>query len=389
MTKNGNGRRPKLSARDRAIALLASCTDLVVRDTSDRPSLEVLIRALQAFKDGTLAHVYARPTDSPDQATRHSLFSELFEDLAFLAPKLKKYLRARGIRYVGEVYYVHFDRRSAAAVRYGEEILGALQTYLGLPREIDPLLDGWEPPYWTANFRATLSAPVIEVLGDEPSRDHWNRWSDVGYTSTARWIHKAGHHYMGTWLQDLRTAPSGKQGNPSNAWGVGQLEDLQGKLYYAQNLWAAALIPPDWQAPEGVPEVWTRLLEDEILPAIAAEEERRREEEAERQARRQKRLAQEAEAAVRCGDELVATHFDTLRKRVDELELSVRAANCLQNEGVEYIWQLCQKTESELLKTRNFGRKPLLEIKEILAEMELQLDMTFSQESLTLLRDRS
>ena len=148
MTKNGNRRRPKLTARDRTIALLASCTDLVVRDTRDRPSLEVLIRALQAFKDGTLAHVYTRPTDPPDQATRNRLFSELFEDLAFLPPKLKKYLRVRGIRYVGEVYYVHFDRRSAAAVGYGEEIFGALQAYLGLPREINPLLDGWTPPYW-------------------------------------------------------------------------------------------------------------------------------------------------------------------------------------------------------------------------------------------------
>ncbi|KKW31736.1 MAG: hypothetical protein UY76_C0051G0001, partial [Candidatus Uhrbacteria bacterium GW2011_GWA2_52_8d] len=277
MTKTGNGRGPRLSARDRTIALLASCTDLVVRDTRDRPSLEILTHALQAFKGGTLAHVYARPTDSPDQTTRHLLFSELFEDLAFLAPKLKKYLRARGIRFVGEVYYARFDRRSAAAVRYGEEILGALQTYLGLPREINPLLDGWTPPYWSEpSFPATLSAPVIEVLGDKSSRDVRNRWCEVGYTSTARWIHKGGDHYIGTWLRDLRATPGVEQGNPTNAWGVGQLEDLQSTLSRVPNLWAAALIPPDWQAPEGVPEVWTRLLEDEILPAIEAEEERKR-----------------------------------------------------------------------------------------------------------------
>ncbi|MEL6345952.1 MAG: DNA-directed RNA polymerase subunit alpha [Myxococcota bacterium] len=65
----------------------------------------------------------------------------------------------------------------------------------------------------------------------------------------------------------------------------------------------------------------------------------------------------------------------SLFKRVDELELSVRSANCLQNAGIEYIYQLVQKTEAEMLKTKNFGRKSLNEIKEILAELELALGM--------------
>ncbi len=62
-----------------------------------------------------------------------------------------------------------------------------------------------------------------------------------------------------------------------------------------------------------------------------------------------------------------------LFKRVDELELSVRSANCLQNAGIEYIYQLVQKTEAEMLKTKNFGRKSLNEIKEILGELDLTL----------------
>jgi DNA-directed RNA polymerase subunit alpha len=62
-----------------------------------------------------------------------------------------------------------------------------------------------------------------------------------------------------------------------------------------------------------------------------------------------------------------------LFRRVDELELSVRSANCLQNAGIEYIYQLVQKTEAEMLKTKNFGRKSLNEIKEILSELELSL----------------
>jgi DNA-directed RNA polymerase subunit alpha len=64
-----------------------------------------------------------------------------------------------------------------------------------------------------------------------------------------------------------------------------------------------------------------------------------------------------------------------LFKRVDELELSVRSQNCLQNAGIEFIYQLVEKTEAEMLKTKNFGRKSLNEIKEILQDLDLQLGM--------------
>lgn len=66
---------------------------------------------------------------------------------------------------------------------------------------------------------------------------------------------------------------------------------------------------------------------------------------------------------------------ENLYRRVDELELSVRSANCLQNANIKYIGELCQKSESEMLKTKNFGRKSLNEIKEILTSMGLSLGM--------------
>jgi DNA-directed RNA polymerase subunit alpha len=66
---------------------------------------------------------------------------------------------------------------------------------------------------------------------------------------------------------------------------------------------------------------------------------------------------------------------ENLDKSVDELELSVRSANCLQNANIRYIGELVQKSEAEMLKTKNFGRKSLKEIKEILAEMGLSLGM--------------
>jgi DNA-directed RNA polymerase subunit alpha len=64
-----------------------------------------------------------------------------------------------------------------------------------------------------------------------------------------------------------------------------------------------------------------------------------------------------------------------LLRKVDELELSVRSANCLKNDNIVYIGDLVQKTEPEMLRTPNFGRKSLNEIKEVLAQMGLHLGM--------------
>jgi DNA-directed RNA polymerase subunit alpha len=69
---------------------------------------------------------------------------------------------------------------------------------------------------------------------------------------------------------------------------------------------------------------------------------------------------------------------ENLFRCVDELDLSVRSANCLQNADIKYIGELVQRSESEMLKTKNFGRKSLLEIKELLSEMSLSLGMKLS-----------
>ena len=65
-----------------------------------------------------------------------------------------------------------------------------------------------------------------------------------------------------------------------------------------------------------------------------------------------------------------------LLKKVEELELSVRSANCLKNDNIIYIGDLVQKSESEMLRTPNFGRKSLNEIKEVLTQMELGLGIS-------------
>jgi DNA-directed RNA polymerase subunit alpha len=66
---------------------------------------------------------------------------------------------------------------------------------------------------------------------------------------------------------------------------------------------------------------------------------------------------------------------ENLYRSVEELELSVRSANCLKNAEIHKIFQLVAKTEAEMLRTKNFGRKSLNEIKEVLSEMGLTLGM--------------
>jgi len=70
---------------------------------------------------------------------------------------------------------------------------------------------------------------------------------------------------------------------------------------------------------------------------------------------------------------------DQLNRSVEELELSVRSYNCLKNAGIQTIGELVQKSESEMLRTKNFGRKSLNEIKEILNKMGLSLGMKFDE----------
>ena len=66
---------------------------------------------------------------------------------------------------------------------------------------------------------------------------------------------------------------------------------------------------------------------------------------------------------------------EQLSRHVSDLELSVRSANCLKNAGIDYIWELVEKTEAEMLKTKNFGRKSLSEIKEVLMDLGLGFGM--------------
>jgi DNA-directed RNA polymerase subunit alpha len=99
-----------------------------------------------------------------------------------------------------------------------------------------------------------------------------------------------------------------------------------------------------------------KILKEQVTPFINFEEEEEEEEEKEEK--------EEGESVN-----------ENLFRSVNELELSVRSSNCLKNAEIKYIYELVQKTESEMLKTKNFGRKSLNEIKGILEEMDLQFGM--------------
>ena len=81
-------------------------------------------------------------------------------------------------------------------------------------------------------------------------------------------------------------------------------------------------------------------------------------------------------------DEKKQKVLTNMAKCVEELELSVRSYNCLKNANIQTIAELVQKTDGEMLKTRNFGRKSLNEIKEILEDMGLHLGMKVDEEDL-------
>ena len=83
----------------------------------------------------------------------------------------------------------------------------------------------------------------------------------------------------------------------------------------------------------------------------------------------------DADAPVEVSEQDREAFFEKLGKSVDELELSVRSYNCLKNANIRTIGELVQKSEAEMLKTKNFGRKSLNEIKEILSGMGLSLGM--------------
>jgi DNA-directed RNA polymerase subunit alpha len=89
---------------------------------------------------------------------------------------------------------------------------------------------------------------------------------------------------------------------------------------------------------------------------------------------------EEVEATLSSEERKPEIRNENLNRSVEELELSVRSYNCLKNANIQTIGELVQKSEAEMLKTKNFGRKSLNEIKEILSSMGLSLGMKIDEQ---------
>jgi len=132
---------------------------------------------------------------------------------------------------------------------------------------------------------------------------------------------------------------------------VGQATDYE-KL--TMEVWTQGAVSP--RDPVGLP---SKLLKDHLTIFINIEEEE----------------DEPAEVPAEMSEADREEWWEKLSKSVDEMELSVRSYNCLKNANIRTIGELVQKTEAEMLKTKNFGRKSLNEIKELLTEMDLGLGM--------------
>ena len=168
-----------------------------------------------------------------------------------------------------------------------------------------------------------------------------------GYVPAER--NKEENQPVGTIPMDAIFSPTKKVNYTVTNARVGQITDYD-KL--TLEVWTDGSLNPE----EAVAHA-AKILKDQLLIFITFEEE------------------EEAEISYPEDEEEKETFNENLLRSVDELELSVRSANCLKHANIKLIGDLVQKTEAEILATKNFGRKSLNEIKDILTEMGLSLGM--------------
>jgi DNA-directed RNA polymerase subunit alpha len=168
-----------------------------------------------------------------------------------------------------------------------------------------------------------------------------------GYVSAER--NKEETQPIGTIPMDAIFSPIKKVNYTVTNARVGQITDYD-KL--TLEVWTDGSLNPEEALAHAA-----KILKDQLFIFITFEEE------------------EEAEMSYPEDEEEKETFNENLLRSVDELELSVRSANCLKHANIKLIGDLVQKTEAEILATKNFGRKSLNEIKEILAEMGLSLGM--------------
>lgn len=199
-----------------------------------------------------------------------------------------------------------------------------------------------------------IADPTVEILNPEHHIATLGKGAKLSMEMEVKWgrgyvpaeRNRAEDQPIGTVPIDAIFSPLKKVNYTTSQARVGQSSDYD-KL--TMEVWTDGSV-----SPIDAVAYAAKILKEQLTPFVNFEE-----------------LAEEAELGA--GEP--ASLNENLFRSVEELELSVRAANCLKAANIQYIGDLVQKTEGEMLKTKNFGRKSLNEIKEILTQMGLSLGM--------------
>lgn len=375
--QTGMTNKEKLQALNRLSALIRSAEDIIQKGTRSPGDVLLFLEALQAFKERRLASIVRVSHGSLSTDDIFLRCGIEVRDVPF-SPEDQRYLKKRGLRYVGEIFSMWSDPRSSFAVETGERIRGVLFDRLGLSKDLDPLALGWKPFYWSdATYTDELAVLILKRYPTSPKVLNWDQSVKNSYyrcrlelhRGAARRLHRRGIHFMGELF--IR---EGNDHCPFGKRATGSLEGLQKELQsLGSRLWAGFLPPPHLTFPDWQGDLWSAELvqlekeEQELEKAWA------------RTVARRKKLWEEEEAKRKAKQETQRNSLpsrEILDRSVETLELSIRAANCLQNAGIETIGQLVVRTEHEMLRSKNFGRKSLSEIKELLVKIGLHIDMT-------------
>jgi hypothetical protein len=401
MNKSKMGNLQTLKALKRLRAHEKTTGDLIDQRTRTPEEVALLFLAFQAFRENRLGGVVWTLQGKPTPEELNRACNMRVGQLA-LEDKDQKYLRQRGIKYVGELFYIFFDPKSRASVETGQRILGVFERQLGLPHDMDPLAEGWIPCYWGETFDRLINTLILE-LAPTPKIENWDAFVQLhsktyfrrAHRGIGRRYHRQGINHVGQLLAVYGCTP----GCPANSISAGKLIELRATFReLGSTIWAGAKIPlgytfadcrthPIWIAEESAIEN-----EQPLLEAAMAQHDARKE--AEREKRRQERKSQvlqkareDAEAKVHeCRAVKEKPSISVLLIRVDTLEMTVRLANRLQNAGLETVGQVLTKTEADFLRTKQFGRKSLGELKELLSE-ELACWLGFTPEKRMQLSD--
>jgi|GEM_PF-3058344 len=313
--------------------LLPQVQELLRQGRCDSIVMLTLRHALECVVEGRLPS-YLRLTEGGEfEAELLQRILSIKIANAALSEAEKAWFHARHLLYLGEIYLVNFSGGRGNLHR-GDLIKRKLEAVYGLPRDLS-VIDRWSPPYWDEpDFLWALEEIIDEALQADKI--------------TLRKLHERGVHYVGQRLGKMRPL-SPSEDSPS----------LMKKRVRGYLIRPATFVPSDWCPEVDVPLLWL-----------------------EQQAERATQEDQLAQMMHRLGEGhgLTEGQISGLIKRVSECELTVRSQNCLAEAGIEYIHQLVERTEAELLKIKNFGRKSSNEINELLFDMGLQLGMKLAED---------